>query len=783
MTKDKQRKIRFEQRDRDNLRPNPAPPGQDRRWVLSGTDLNEKASELYNSLSEVEAIFPRFTDNGIPDVLAVSFISDAKAKSHQKKIIDLLNSERNGKQIALEGDDTLLIEYRTKEDIQLVKRKIKNETEEYRLSISAIDLIQPYKVKLDDSDEQETSYKLDFFEYSSYDDKVRAKEFVKQKFIEAGIDFSEKMYNKTSYIEIPSESVQDALQMIRNDVIPVKNMEALSQTDLPPFRDVLKEIDDGTLLTQFDSTQEYPVIGLLDSGVEINKYTREWVVKGRGSNIPQAELETSHGTFIACLLIHGNRINNFVDSSIEGCKIVDVPVVPGRSIGETDLINNIRNAIESNPEIKVWNLSVSIRKTVKQSKFSSFAIALDEIQDEFNVQICKSVGNDDSYIAGLEPDLMYEGAESIRSITVGSVSRRSDVYQVCKKGYPSLYSRVGRGPAEIIKPEVVHFGGDVFALNSAPTCIDDYEHVSEHSILNGNFEAKAGTSFSTPKVTKTLAEIDMNLDQSDILLSKTLLIHSTSYYNNPDLDNEIKTRKLGFGLPQKSADIMFDESEYSTTLIMRGTIKKGQIIDIMDFPYPKNLVEDGKYKGQIKLTLCYKNFLDKEMGNEYSQSNILVRFGTFDKIVEVAPRRNQRVPTNPFKREGTQNVLLPTRYSVNAMKDNKTYATERKLIKGDFKYHGTKQYAIDLKDTTPSKQIELIEDRKWFLYMAPEFRNPILEELPVDKLTMEYCLLITIEDPEKSFNVHDGVIRSLDENNFNYNDLGIKQDIDIDLSL
>ena len=231
MTKDKQRKIRFEQRDRDNLRTNPAPPGKDPQWVLSGADLSEKANDLYTSLSEVEEVFPRFTNSGIPDVLAVRFISDAKAKSHQKKIIDLLNSERNGKQIALEGDDTLLVEYRTKEDIQLVKQKVRSEIEEYRVSISAIDSVQPYKVELDDSSVQDTSYKLDFFEYSSNDEIDRAKDFVNQKFIEADVKFFEKMYNKTPYIEIPSESVQDALQMVRNDIIPVKNVEALGQTE------------------------------------------------------------------------------------------------------------------------------------------------------------------------------------------------------------------------------------------------------------------------------------------------------------------------------------------------------------------------------------------------------------------------------------------------------------------------------------------------------------------------------------------------------------------------
>ena len=44
-------------------------------------------------------------------------------------------------------------------------------------------------------------------------------------------------------------------------------------------------------------------------------------------------------------------------------------------------------------KVKVWNLSVSITRPVVDTKFSDFAIALDSIQDKYNVLICKSAGN------------------------------------------------------------------------------------------------------------------------------------------------------------------------------------------------------------------------------------------------------------------------------------------------------------------------------------------------------------------------------------------------------
>ncbi|HFQ0278277.1 TPA: S8 family serine peptidase, partial [Enterococcus faecium] len=757
MDSKKSRLISFKQRDQDNLKVGPSPQTQVPTWVLSGADLDRKTKFLIEKLDVIENNFPRFSTQELPDVLSVSFIEDAKAKTHQRKILDLMGSELNGRQIGMSDDNSILLEFLSKDGIAKIKENIDSDQEKYKVSISAIEDFTPYKAKKNLNEKNKNNYLLEFFDYSDKKMNENTFKYVEHLLKKNNIKFEEKIYNEDILLQIDNSSIKDALNLVENDSIPIKSINPIAKTEVSPFRNVLAEAEEESMWVSYDEEKEYPIIGLLDSGVDMNSQTSQWVVKGSGCNIPDEELDTSHGTFIATLLIHGNRYSNYTDCSVDGCRIVDVPIVPRYSIPENELINNIRDAISNNPEVKIWNLSVSLVEQIDQNSFSTFAIALDEIQDEFKVLICKSAGNDRSFYAGSSAGIISKGAESLRSLTVGSILRNSDNFGFCKKGFPAPYSRIGRGPANIIKPEVVHFGGDVFALNAAPTSVEDYQSQGETSYLNAVKRIEAGTSFSTPKIAKSLSEINNSLIDSDLLLSKTLLIHSSTYFNNPDMKIEDKIKALGFGYPKKSSDILVEDTEYRTTMILKGELRKSNFIDIMSFPFPKNLLRDGHYYGKIKITLCYDNILDKRMASEYSQSNITLRFGTFEKIEEVRPFANQKVPTNPFKRIGSKNVLLENRYSVNSMRNNTEYASERKLIKGDFKYHSTKQYSIDLSETKPSKLSDLESDKSWFLYMSPEFRNPALDKYSSDQLKMNFCCIITIEDPFKENNIYEGV--------------------------
>lgn len=54
---------------------------------------------------------------------------------------------------------------------------------------------------------------------------------------------------------------------------------------------------------------------------------------------------------------------------------------------------------------------------------------------------------------------------------------------------------------------------------------------------------------------------------------------------------------MGFGVPSDVRRMLIDEP-YEATLVLNGELPKGEIIDIIDFPMPESLVEDGYFRGR-----------------------------------------------------------------------------------------------------------------------------------------------------------------------------------------
>ena len=80
-----------------------------------------------------------------------------------------------------------------------------------------------------------------------------------------------------------------------------------------------------------------------------------------------------------------------------------------------ELIDHVREAVENNPEIKIWNLSLGTTMESELDEFSEFGMALDNIQDENNVLIIKSAGNCNNFAKGLPKSRISKTADSVRS--------------------------------------------------------------------------------------------------------------------------------------------------------------------------------------------------------------------------------------------------------------------------------------------------------------------------------------------------------------------------------
>lgn len=71
-------------------------------------------------------------------------------------------------------------------------------------------------------------------------------------------------------------------------------------------------------------------------------------------------------------------------------------------------------------------------------------------------------------------------------------------------------------------------------------------------------------------------------------------------------------------------------------------------MEILEFPYPESLIDQhGFYYGDVTVTLVTSPVLFAGNGAEYCQSDIDVKFGTFDEIkpTQNYPRKKKRIRT------------------------------------------------------------------------------------------------------------------------------------------
>ena len=453
------------------------------------------------------------------------------------------------------------------------------------------------------------------------------------------------------------------------------------------------------------------------------------------------------------------------------------PDTKKEGLEEDDLIANIREAIAQNHEqVKIWNLSISITRPVVDSKFSDLAIALDDLQGKFNVLICKSAGNCSNFLSGKSKGRIHEGADSVRSLVVGSIAHKKSPDDFSEIDNPSPFSRMGPGPEYIIKPEVSHYGGNAGVdVNGelTTTGVKSFD-------MNGNLSRNVGTSFSTPRIAALATGLYQELDEKfDPLLLKGLIVHSASYSEKLKIPEAERTKQIGFGIPKNVTDILYN-APYEATLILRDTLSKGEKIDIMDFPMPKSLIKNGYYTGQIIATLVYDPILDPSQGIEYCQSNIDMKFGSYDAKKE--RDISKRHILNPVGRDGAQNIFRESLYSKRLMRDsNGEFALrERLLIQYGDKYYPVKKYAVDLSELSEaSKQHFATPDKLWYLYLQGLYRDHTEQRAILERFvpSQEFCLIITIRDPDRQANVYDEVTQGLDAYNFWHSNIKISSEV------
>lgn len=435
------------------------------------------------------------------------------------------------------------------------------------------------------------------------------------------------------YVEPSTEVSAQRLQEI-NGVRSVSIAPTYTAIDVGP--QWFRELDDVNDERVDLPTAEAPIVGVLDTGVDGPAISP--AVIGREQYDTGADHDPSHGTFVSGLVASSRPINSG-DSRFpeDSASIFDGQVLPASGISEPLLFERVSEVVYAHPEIRVWNCSFGA-PIDDPNDYGTFAQDIDALSDELGVLFVQASGNYEDAPRAWPPglpsalaDRLASPAEAVRSLAVGA---RAHLGGFVAEGMPSSYSRRGPNFALHVKPDLSHWAGDITAAGVL-------DGTGVKSVLpSGSFAESIGTSFSAPIVSSTAANVWDLLDASGATpprpeLVKGLLVHAALLHDSTTIDPEFRNY-FGWGTPPSSAEVLGADPGTFTT-VHEVALTPGSDWYKQPFPVPPELLtSEGKFRGEVLLTLSYAPPLNPAFGSEAVRSDVSGAFGYF------APGRDGR---------------------------------------------------------------------------------------------------------------------------------------------
>lgn len=425
-------------------------------------------------------------------------------------------------------------------------------------------------------------------------------------------------------------------------IFEISEAETIVMGDSPQNNDSLTEN------VQIEAPiQSAPIVCVMDSGIqEEHKYLAPAIIRDESVSLLPNNFNTSdevtgggHGTRVTGAVLYPRTIpsdgNYHLPCWIRNMRILDenncLPedVYPPKTIA----IAVQKYNVESSPPTKIFNHSIGSRRSCEMKHMTSWAAEIDSQSYNNDVLFIQAAGNISTdvisaywqagypYPEYLDRELcrISNPAQSLQAITVGSVSatelETDDYIALGKPMEVSSFSRSGPGIWDVLKPEVVEYGGThVYNKGSVPPQLTTPPEVCLE-LIRKSPEGPAfardnvGTSFSAPKVTYIASQIEKVLPESPALLYRALIAQSARWPNNiNDVSKEecVSTlRHIGYGVPDVERATHNDE--YRITLLTPLPMELGDDeAHIFQIPIPEELSNVGEdYDILVEVTLSY----------------------------------------------------------------------------------------------------------------------------------------------------------------------------------
>lgn len=340
-----------------------------------------------------------------------------------------------------------------------------------------------------------------------------------------------------------------------------------------------------------------PTIGVIDTMFVETVYFSEWVeFKNMVDGNVLEKSDYDHGTMVSSIIVDGPNINKELDDGCGRFKVRHFGVAKSGSFSSFAVMRAIKEIVESNRDIKVWNLSLGSALEINSNFISPEAAILDKIQYENDVIFVVAGTNKASRFNAKK---IGAPADSINSLVVNSVDFN---------GKPADYTREGLVLSFFNKPDVSYYGGT------------DDKRIKAYAPSGEKFVR--GTSFAAPWIARKLSYL------IDVLgltreLAKALIIDSAAGWNN----EKYSPQKIGYGVVPKHINQIIETPDDEIKFMINGFT-----LDYDTFAYNIPVPEDKeKFPFVAKATLCYFPKCSRNQGVDYTNTELDIHFGTLKK--------------------------------------------------------------------------------------------------------------------------------------------------------
>jgi hypothetical protein len=420
-----------------------------------------------------------------------------------------------------------------------------------------------------------------------------------------------------------------------------------------------------------------PAVCVVDSGIQeghlliqpaVDQATSHSFLPGAsGGEVGDFVRPGGHGTRVAGAILYGETIPADGTAGlpywIQNARVLDDSnTMPVEMFPPEVIRSAVERFHQGHRQTRIFNHSINANGCCRSRYMSAWAAEIDLLCATYDVLIVQSAGNlpisgvnpylgvKDHLLAGREyPSYLSEASarianpgQSLQALTVGSIaygSLQAGPWRTfaSEQEHPSAFTRSGPGIWEVIKPEVVEYGGDDLRTNNVPPDVQAGGQIPSacpQLVRSTMFPPgpafardETGTSFATPKVARIAAELQRLVNDGSALLYRALIVQSAHWpawadaalaeLRGPDSRNDPVRRQqlldqtaqiircIGFGLPDQGRATA--NTDHRTTFVTSEDAEiRARECHIYQVPIPALLRSQAdEFDIRIDVTLSY----------------------------------------------------------------------------------------------------------------------------------------------------------------------------------